>query len=57
MKTRDGQNVVILDPQKSGMSVYKVFGTLNGNLCHWTAGGKYRMDDKDDPRDIVNYEG
>ena len=53
--TVDGRPVTIETENKSGMSIFCVFGTLDGFPCHWTKDGKYRMNGKDDPRDIVNF--
>lgn len=49
---RDGQHIVIETLRKPGMSIFTVFGSLNGRPCHWTSEGKYRMDDKPDSRDV-----
>lgn len=53
MTTRDGRPVEILTEKKPGMSIFVMFGMLDGKPCHWTAEGKYRCDGQDDPRDIV----
>lgn len=53
MQTHDGRQVIILQPRKHGMSIFAMFGLLAGSPCHWTADGRYRMDGKDDPRDLV----
>lgn len=56
MNTRDGRPVTIETRSKPGMSIFVLFGYLDGDPCHWTAEGRYRMDGKDDPRDIVNLQ-
>ena len=53
-ETRDGRAVQIQTRAKPGMSIFIVFGTVDGAPCHWTATGGYRMDGAPDPRDIVN---
>lgn len=53
-KTRDGRPVTILTRDKPGMSIFKVFGELDGKPCHWTAEGRYRMDGKEDARDLLS---
>lgn len=55
MQTRDGRNVEVVTRKYSGTAIFKTFGTLDGKPCFWTAEGKYRMDDKEDPRDIVGF--
>lgn len=52
MQTVDGRPVKIVTRNKSGMSIFVVYGTLVGRPCHWTVDGKYRMDDRSDPRDL-----
>lgn len=56
MQTLDGRVVDIETRDKSGMSIFKVFGFLSGKPCHWTADGKFRMDGKSDPRDIAQFD-
>lgn len=56
MKTLNDDEVVIETFKRSGMQVFKVYGTLNNNPCFWTEKGTYRMDDKEDPRDIKDFE-
>ena len=51
--TQDGRPATIIDRAKTGMSVFTMFGLLDGRPCHWTAEGRYRMDDADDPRDLA----
>lgn len=53
MKTRDGRPVTIETRNKPGMSVFVVFGLLDGKPCHWTVEGRYRMDGVEDPRDLT----
>jgi hypothetical protein len=53
MFTRDGRKVEIVTKDKPGMSIFKVFGYMDGELCHWTAEGRFRMDNLEDPRDIT----
>lgn len=53
MHTVSGEPVEIIDANKSGMSIFKVFGLLSGKPCHWTTEGKFRMDGVDDPRDLA----
>ena len=52
-QTRDGRPVTILTRDKPGMSIFKAFGALDGKPCHWTAEGRYRMDGKEDARDLL----
>lgn len=52
MKTVDGRDVGIIKYAKQGMSVFTTFGLLDNQPCHWTKDGKFRMDEKTDPRDI-----
>ena len=53
MQTRDGRPVEIVTRQKPGMSIFTIFGMLDGSPCHWIADGRYRMDGVEDPRDIM----
>ena len=53
MLTRDGRTVTIETRDKPGMSIFKMFGTLDGAPCYWTSEGRYRMDGVDDARDVV----
>lgn len=53
MQTPDGRTAEILTRNKPGMSIFTTFGLLDGKQCHWTAEGRYRMDEQDDPRDLV----
>lgn len=52
MKTDGGQRVEIESADKSGMSIFVISGTIDGKPCHWTKDGKFRMDGKDDKRDL-----
>ncbi len=56
MKTRNGKEVEIVNYHKQGLSVFFVFGYVDGKPCHWTRDGKYRMDDKEHELDIIDYE-
>lgn len=51
MKTRDGKDVEMIDPHRTPNLEY---GLLEGNPAIWFNGGKYRMDDKEHPLDIVD---
>ena len=53
MHTRDGRPVEIVTRNKLGMAIFTVFGMMDGKPCHWTASGRYRMDDNDDPADVI----
>lgn len=53
MKTRDKKTAMIQTREKPGMSVFVVFGEVDGKPCHWTAGGNYRMDGKSHDLDLV----
>lgn len=53
MQTRNGLPVVIDTFNKPGMSIFVVFGSLDGKPCHWTQTGRYRMDGIEDYRDII----
>ena len=55
MKTRNGLDVVI-ETHKKYKGLFPVYGTMDGKPCHWTIDGKYRVDDKDDDRDIVDFK-
>lgn len=37
---------------KPGLTVFRVFGTLDGRPGHWTADGRFRMDSAPDPGDL-----
>lgn len=57
-RQRDGRSVVITNSPKRGMSVFTIFGYVEGDLrqpCHWLADGRYRMDGQPDPRDLVHH--
>lgn len=54
-KTTDGKTASIATRKKPGMSVFVVFGSLDGKPCHWTADGKYRADGKRHPLDLVEF--
>jgi hypothetical protein len=56
MHTVDGRRVEIETRKKERMSVFVVYGTIDGKPCHWTASGRFRMDGKDDPRDIAHFQ-
>lgn len=59
-RQRNGTSVLIIDSPKAGMSIFTVFGWVNGDPdrpCHWTAQGSYRMDGQPDPRDLVYHDG
>lgn len=50
---RNGLSCVITDNNKAGMSIFKVFGTVDNKSCFWTEQGTYRMDNKEHDWDIV----
>lgn len=54
--TRDGREVIILEGNKRGMSIFTIYGLLEGKPCHWTAEGMYRMDGVPDGKDLVDGE-
>jgi len=54
LKTIDNQ-IVIIETKNKYNGAFPVFGTLDDKPCHWTKDGKYRMDGKEDPRDIKNF--
>jgi hypothetical protein len=55
-RMRDGRSVVITDNPKPGMSIFTMFGYIDGDFAqplHFTGQGAFRADGKPDHRDIV----
>lgn len=49
----DGRPVEIISEDVQGVSIFKIFGLLDGVPRHWTKDGHFRGDGKEDPLDIV----